>query len=71
MFLAKLFETSKLSDGWGVKLLQRVNYVTLHFLNKINVIKVVKVILESFKLDHYSCYMYIQEHFIPFIYLCL
>ena len=28
MFLAKLFETSKLSDGWGVWLLQHVDYVT-------------------------------------------
>ena len=45
MFLAKLFETSLLSDGWGVQLLQHVNYVTLHFFNKINLIKVVKVTL--------------------------
>ena len=28
MFLAKLFETCQLSDGWGVGLLQHVNYVT-------------------------------------------
>ena len=52
----------------SVQLLQRVNYVTLHFLNKINVIKVVMVILELFKLDKHS--RIIQEHFIPYIYLC-
>ena len=39
------------------------------FLNKINVIKVVKVILEIFKLDKRSCI--IQEHFIPYIFFCL
>ena len=39
------------------------------FLNKINVIKVVKVLLELYKLDQYSCN--IQEHFITYIYLCL
>ena len=37
MFLAKLFETCKLSGGWGVWLLQHVNYVTPHFFNKNNV----------------------------------
>ena len=37
------------------------------FLNKINVIKVVMVILEIFKLDKHSCYK--QEHFIPYIYI--
>ena len=68
MFLAKHFETSTLSDGCGVKLLQRVNYVTQQFLNKINVIKVVKVILELFKLDNHLCI--IQELFIPYINLC-
>ena len=35
------------------------------FLNKINVIKVVQVILELFKLDKHSCYK--QEHFNPYI----
>ena len=33
------------------------------FVNKINVIKIVKVILEIFKLAKYSCN--IQEHFMP------
>ena len=40
-----------------------------YILNKINVVKVVKVILELFKLDKRS--RIIQEHFIPYIYLCL
>ena len=40
-----------------------------YILNKINVIKVVKVILEIFKLDKRS--HIIQEHFIPYIYFCL
>ena len=71
MFLVKLFETSKLS-GWGVgafscySVLTTLPYI---FLNKINAIKVVKVILELFKLDKHSCI--IQENFIPYIYLCL
>ena len=45
--------------------------VTLHLLNKINVIKVVIVTLEIFKLDKHSCNK--QEHFIPYIYaiMCL
>ena len=33
------------------------------FLNKINVIKIIKVTLDLFKLDKHSCY--IEEHFIP------
>ena len=40
-----------------------------YIFNKINVIKVVKVILELFKLDKHS--WNIVEHFIPSIYLCL
>ena len=40
-----------------------------YILNKINVIKVVKVTLELSKLDKHS--RIIQEHFIPYIYLCL
>ena len=40
-----------------------------YIFNKINVIKVVKVILELFKLDKHS--WNIEEHFIPYIYLCL
>ena len=39
------------------------------FLNKINVIMVVKVILELYQLDKHS--RIIQERFIPYIYLCL
>ena len=39
------------------------------FFNKIIVIKVVKVILELFELDKHSGN--IEEHFIPYIYLCL
>ena len=39
------------------------------YLNKINLIKVVKVILELFKVDKYL--WNIVEHFIPYIYLCL
>ena len=45
------------------------DYVTLYFLNKINVIKVIKALLELFKLDIHS--RTIQEHFILYIYLCL
>ena len=40
-----------------------------YLLNKINVIKVVMVIPELFKLDKHSCNK--QEHFIPYIYLYL
>ena len=40
-----------------------------YIFKQINIIKVVKVILELFKLDNNSCYL--QEHFIPYIYLCL
>ena len=40
-----------------------------YILYKINVIKVAKVILELFKLDKHS--RIIQEHFVPYIYLCL
>ena len=69
MFLAKLFETCLLSDGWGVCLLERVNNVTSQFLITINVNKVVKLILKLFRLAKHSCH--IQEHFIPNIYLCL
>ena len=69
MFLAKLFETCLLSDGWDVCLLERVNYVTSQFLNTINVNKVVKLILKLFRLAKHSCH--IKEHFIPNIYLCL
>ena len=36
-----------------------------YIFNKINVIKVVKVMLELFKLDTHSCN--IEEHFIPYI----
>ena len=39
------------------------------FLNKINVIMVVKVIPELYQLDKHS--RIIQEHFIPYIFLCL
>ena len=69
MFLAKLFETCKLSDGCGVCLLERVNYVTSQFLNTINVNKDVKLILKLFRLAKHS--WHIQEHFKPYIYLCL
>ena len=41
-----------------------------YILNKINVIKVLMVILELFKLDKHSSTI-IREHFIPYIYLCL
>ena len=37
-----------------------------YIFNKINVIKVVKVMLELFKLDKHS--WNIEEHFIPYIY---
>ena len=40
-----------------------------YIFNKINVIKVVKVILELFKLNKHS--WNIEEHFIPYMYLCL
>ena len=40
-----------------------------YIFNKINVIKVVKVILELFKLDKHS--WSIEENFIPYIYVCL
>ena len=53
----------------GVWLLLSVNYVTPHFLNKINVNKVVKVILELFELAKTSCN--IQENIIPYRYLGL
>ena len=46
IFLAKLSETYKLSDGWCVWRLQRVNYVTPYFSNKNNVNKVDMVIPE-------------------------
>ena len=45
----------------------QLRYPTI--LNTINVIKVVKVILELFNFDKHS--FNIQEHFIPYIYLCL
>ena len=38
-----------------------------YFFNKINVIKVVKVTLELFKLDKHS--WNIEEHYIPYIYI--
>ena len=40
-----------------------------YILNKINVIKVVNVILELFRLNKHS--WNIEENFIPYIYLCL
>ena len=46
MFLAKLFEIRKLSDGWSIWLSNHVNYVTPHFQSKNNVNKVVKVVPE-------------------------
>ena len=52
MFLAKLFETFKLSDGCSVLLLQHVNYVTPHFLSKNTVNKVVKVAPEYTNWPH-------------------
>ena len=53
MCLAKLLKqvSSLIVGAFSV---QRVDYVTLHLLNKINVIKVVMVILELFKLDKHS-----------------
>ena len=39
------------------------------YLNKINLIKVVRVILELFKLEKHS--WNIEEHFIPYIYICM
>ena len=44
-----------------------VYYVTNHFKNKY-VNKVVKVVFELYKLANHTCY--IQEHFIPYRYLC-
>ena len=47
----ELFETCKPSGGWGVWVLQRVDYVTRHFCKKQSyVIKAVMVVLEQFKL---------------------
>ena len=39
-----------------------------YIFNKINVIKIVKVTLELFKLDKHP--WNIEEHFIPYLYLC-
>ena len=46
VFLVKIFETCKLSDGYGVLLLQHVNYVTPHILKQNIINKVVKVVAE-------------------------
>ena len=56
-------KTCSPSGGWGVRVLQRVNYATLKFKKHKCVIKVVKVVLKQFKLAKQSCNM--QEQLIP------